>query len=176
MCPSIYICNNQYREFYMYHHLKGEYVGNYAGSSVDTKGFNQNSNAEPYTWVYDGWGNLMAVNNNYSRIDIPSGRTGNRVYWGPFSSTSNYLKWKIEGRNDYPSGSDKRGTHVKISNYQDSPYHLNNCLNGSNLQVYNGNSPDCDTFSLIFKDTVGGWALNGWTPICNGSCPVMGAM
>ena len=118
------------------------------------------------------------MNNYYSRIDIPEARNNSgsaRVYWGPAGNTNDYLKWTIAQStyNPYPN---MRGARVTISNFKDTRFHLNNCKNGGNydLQVYPFSSAECDTFSLIFADTLGSWS--NWTKLCesteNSSCLV----
>ena len=172
-CPNIYICNNQYREFYMYNHLKSEYVGGYAGGSVDTTTRNPTlATEEPYTWYYNPGSSSLVASNRGQRIHS---KRFNRVYWT--SIVSNFTSWSIDQTNYYDLQPTLRGTHVTINSIGDGGFHLNNCKDGSNLQSFNGNSPGCDYFSLIFKDTVLPWASSPyWTPNCprDTLCPPIG--
>ena len=172
-CPNIYICGGQNREFYIYNHLKSEYVGGYAGGSVDTTTRNPTlATDEPYTWYYNPGSSSLVASNRGQRVH--SNRF-NRVYWT--STVSNFTSWSINQDNYYALQPTLRGTHVTINSIGDVGHHLNNCKDGSNLQSFNGNSPGCDTFSLIFKDTVLPWASSPyWSQNCprDSLCPPIG--
>ena len=172
-CPNIYMCGGQNREFYIYNHFKSEYVGGYAGGSVDTTTRNPTlATEEPYTWYYNPGSSSLVASNRGQRVH--SNRF-NRVYWT--STVSNFTSWSINQDNYYALQPTLRGTHVTINSIGDVGHHLNNCKNGSNLQSFNGNSPGCDTFSLIFKDTVLPWASSPyWSQNCprDSLCPPIG--
>jgi len=170
-CPSIFVCNNTYREFYIYNHTRQEYIGDFAGGAVDSRPFT--GTTAPYRWTY--WrpdSSLVAVthpsNPNATNLRFYS-RANNRVTWT--SDVNNFTKWTINPY--YVSDSTKRGAHVTFTS-NGEPYHLNNCKNGSDLQSYHNNNviTGCDIFSLIFIDTVA--SFGNWTPICIGNCPTFG--
>jgi len=184
-CTSIFQCDGN-REFYIYHPWSNEFIsggGTSGQADVDTRRI-EATNPAPDKWIFLYGKDLYNIsrrfdtNNYYSRIDIPQARNNGgsaRVYWGPASSTGDYLKWTI-ALSTYTPYANMRGARVTISNYVDTRFHLNNCKNGGNydLQVYPFSSPDCDTFSLIFADTLASWT--DWTQLCdsaqNSSCAV----
>ena len=185
VCTSIFQCDGN-REFYIYHAWSNEFIsggGTSGQADVDTKRI-ESYDSEPNRWIFLYGKDLynisrsFDVNNYSSRIDIPQARNNSgsaRVYWGPAGSTSDYLKWTI-AHSTYNPYANMRGARVTISNFKDTRFHLNNCKNGGNydLQVYPFSSADCDTFSLIFADTLGSWS--NWTQLCdsteNSSCLV----
>ena len=185
-CPSIFMCGGQKREFYIYHHARNEYIGDQYYSYVDSKAFNQSPliSAQPYRWTYDTSTNVLQAVNNSQRPDIPYTR-GARVAWANWDSI--WTRWNMSINSYYSLDATKRGTHVTISNFGDSPYKLYNCRINNDLGVWNltngriGYFPECEAFSLIFVDTVSdgsgnnGWT-GGWTPTCSNSsfCPPIG--
>ena len=171
-CPDIFMCNNMYRGFYIYNHLKQEYIGDFAGGYVDSKSFT--STTAPYTWYYSpAYKSLSSIHpNNLSATNTRFySRSNNRVDWT--SDVNNFTKWNILYNPYYAADFQKRGSHVTFRSIGE-PYHLNNCKSGSDLQSYHNNNviTGCDTFSLIFTDTVA--SFGSWSPICTSNCPSFG--